>query len=91
MQEGGAFDKVTALKSIEGSDNFVVGTNNGYVSLYKGDSQASTFKKADSEIIKIESLRNELSDSVLVYVTNTGNLSVEDTRCRNAMKFQVGK
>lgn len=37
IQENDAFSKVTALKTIEASDNFIVGTNTGNISLYKAE------------------------------------------------------
>lgn len=72
--ENDVFNKVTALKAIEGTDGFVVGTNTGFVALYKEKHQTGTFKKAESEVVKIESLKSEFSDQVFVYITNSGVL-----------------
>lgn len=55
-------------------------------------SQLRTFRKANSEIKKIESLSSDLNELTFVYVTSMGDIVVEDIRSKNpAIKFQVGK
>jgi hypothetical protein len=89
--------KVLTIKPIEQTDSFLVGTNTGFVELYKMDhgavQQSGCFNRAPSgEVRKIESLRNELNEAVFVYVTSSGHIVVEDIRSpKNASHFSVGK
>jgi phosphoinositide-3-kinase regulatory subunit 4 len=98
------FNKVTTLKALEQTDSFLVGTNTGLIQLYKMDhtayregknlgvSQLRTFRKANSEIKKIESMSNDMSEAIFVYVTSMGEIVVEDIRSRSpAIQFSVGK
>ena len=88
--------KVLAVRPIEFTDSFLVGTNTGFVELYKVDarsnasiSQQGRFNRApNGEVRHIETI----SESVFVYVTSSGHIVVEDIRSqRSPANFSVGK
>ncbi|CAK94332.1 unnamed protein product (macronuclear) [Paramecium tetraurelia] len=79
-------EKVTALRFLEGTESFIVGTNSGQVSQYRADLRVTTFPQADSGIRRIVDY-----DNAFCYVTEKGSLVLEDIRSRSSQYLGVNK